>query len=256
VKCLVIAEAGSCHDGDFMKARKLVRIAAACGADAVKFQYWSDSDALAHRRHAPTYRDVYRRYQLPHAWLDGLAHDAAHLGIEFLCTTYCAEDIAHVESLVSRFKISSFEARDRAFVAAHDAYDKDVIISTGMMSWSQAAMLIGGRHKLLHCVSAYPAPIDDMHLSVIRTRELDGLSDHSQHVAVGALAVAAGAQIIEAHLCLDSTDTANPDMAAALSPMYFAQYVKGIRQAEAICGTSTKRVQPSEREMSLHQVVS
>src|SRR5256885_12074363 len=53
----------SCHDGSLEKALRLVEIAAACFADAVKFQFWSSAEALAERRHAPDYLETYERYR-------------------------------------------------------------------------------------------------------------------------------------------------------------------------------------------------
>ena len=41
--CLVIAEAGSNHNGDLDLARRQIDIAARCGADAIKFQVFRAS---------------------------------------------------------------------------------------------------------------------------------------------------------------------------------------------------------------------
>jgi len=51
-RTFIIAEAGSTHDGDFLKAARLIEAARAAGADAVKFQFWSSAEPLATRRHA------------------------------------------------------------------------------------------------------------------------------------------------------------------------------------------------------------
>ena len=42
----IIAEAGVNHNGDLVMAKKLVEAAAACGADAIKFQTF-EADTLA-----------------------------------------------------------------------------------------------------------------------------------------------------------------------------------------------------------------
>lgn len=85
---------------------------------------------------------------------------------------------------------------------------------------------------------------------------MDGLSDHSRHALTGALAVAAGATIVEAHLRLDDTPAENPDYAVAFSPSEFTQYVKNIRDAEVMLGTGRKEIQACEHEMLSFKVTS
>ena len=271
----VIAEAGSCHDGDLAQALALIEAARDAGADACKFQYWSDADTLANRRRVPpAYRAIYRRYRLPASWLQPLAAACAATAtrtrgcrpIEFMCSTYVAGDIATVAPFVRRFKVASFEALDRDFLLAHGLFLRskdDLIISTGMMNQYEAYEA-SGFGRILHCISAYPAPIDSINLSALLHHddadglesipEFDGLSDHSRHPLVGALATAAGAAIIEAHLRLDDTNPQNPDYATAFTPAEFAEYVSHIRFAEHCMGSGEKRLQDCEREMARFRV--
>jgi N,N'-diacetyllegionaminate synthase len=95
---------------------------------------------------------------------------------------------------------------------------------------------------LLHCVSAYPAPISEMNLRAVGR----GLSDHSRNLLTGAVAVGAGARIIETHYRLDTCHPTNPDYAVAFTPAEFTQYVKNIRDAEAMMGDGVKKRQPCE----------
>jgi sialic acid synthase SpsE len=111
----------------------------------------------------------------------------------------------------------------------------------------------------LHCVSAYPTPVEQLNLAVLRETDdhcaiWSGLSDHTTHPLVGALAVAAGARIIEAHLKLDDTDPQNPDAPHARTPTAFADYVRNIRFAKAVMGDGVKRVMPSEAAMLPYRV--
>lgn len=259
----VIAEAGSCHDGSILKAMELVRVAKDEGASAVKFQYWSSPDRLADRRNVPErYREIYRRYRMPVEWLSMLYEQCDGIGIEFMCTTYLPEDIEVVAPFVKRFKIASFEAGDAAFVDAHPT-DRHALISLGMSDGIPAHIIHHPGARLLHCVSAYPAPVSAMNLRVLRwqighahglKRLFSGLSDHSRHPFMGALAVAAGAEIIEAHLRLEDTDPQNPDYATAFTPTEFADYVQAIRFAEIALGDGEKRVQSCELPMTAYKV--
>src|SRR3954471_22983798 len=153
-RTFIIAEAGSCHDGSLEKALRLVEIAGACLADAVKFQFWSSAEALAERRRAPAYLEAYERYQLPAEWLPRLQARAEALDIEFMCTTYLPADIATVAPFVRRFKVASFELGDDEFLKAHERFSKPIVASTGMASDDEAYYrpAVPG-FEVLHCVS-------------------------------------------------------------------------------------------------------
>lgn len=268
----VIAEGGACHDGDFEKQLRLIVAASNAGCNAYKTQWTSDPVLMARRRGRAIddgYADIYRRYLCwPAAWHERLATQCRNTSIDYMATVFIPADIAVIAPHVARFKVASFEAADRGFLQAHRPYRKRLIVSTGMLSLRQVEslhrLMFGGwRADILHCVSAYPAPADALGLSLIRECRdedndaiFDGFSDHSDPVLTwtGALAVAAGASVVEAHLRLDGTDPANPDYPHAMTPAQFAEYVANIRFTEQCLGSGEKRLQDCEREMVRYQV--
>jgi len=261
MKVFCIAECGSSHDCNWDKATRLVALAADCGFDVCKFQWYSDPDELTRRRNAEAYRDVYRRYRIPEDWLPRLRRLCATHDIEFMATVYMESDIVAVAPYVKRFKISSFEAGDKAFLEAHRPFKKPVIVSTGMMRENDVLELFRPFVSvILHCTSAYPCPPEDVNLNVIRafagrrTLKPIGLSDHTCNVLTGALAVAAGAEIIEVHVRLDDTDEDNPDYAVSLSPEDVLEYMGNIRIAEQMMGNGLKKIMPSEEPMMAYRV--
>ena len=261
----VIGEAGSCGDKDIVKMLQQVDSAAESGVDAVKFQWCSDGQELAERRGSLTdgYGDIYANYlQWPDTWHPILADRCRERNVEYLCSTYLSQDVEVVAPFVDHFKIASFEASDREFIDAHKPYTKDdhkfLIISTGMSSSADldavrkaCSWLPHGGLVLLHCTSAYPAPITSMNLEVIREEHLDGYSDHTEpaFTQTGALAAAAGAEFIEAHFRLPTTDRDNPDVSHAMVPTQLSEYVKWIRVAEQALGASAKTPQVEEQPM-------
>jgi sialic acid synthase SpsE len=274
----VIAEAGSCGDGNLTKMLSLIDDAKAVKADAVKFQWTSDARAMALGRGSAKrdgYESIYRHYlEWPQKWHAELASHCESVGIDYLCTVYLADDIKAVSEYVKGFKVASFEAQDFEFIRAH-AYcaslDRPLFISTGMCSkreinrlWREAVLPHGLKNcvKLLHCVSAYPAPFNELNLRVLRPRryglwKFAGFSDHSLPALThsGALAVVAGAEIIEAHLRSADTSPDNPDHDHAMTTDQFLAYVAQIRMVEKALGTGKKERQTCEAVMTQYRVV-
>tara|TARA_R110000824_G_scaffold219743_2_gene406729 strand:- start:2344 stop:3273 length:930 start_codon:yes stop_codon:yes gene_type:complete len=275
----VIAEAGACHDSYMSLMRKMCYDAHEAGADAIKFQWTSDANAMAERRgkaKAQGYASIYEQYlQWPYAWHDELGKLTNELGLDYLCTVYLPGDIRLVAPYVERFKISSFESLDYEFIAAHAPYVgpdecRDILISTGMTDSRQleelAVRVLNERlpedcWTLLHCVSSYPASLLDLNLRSIFSSwttpaPMFGFSDHSapECAFTGALAVAAGAEIIEAHFKHVETDFNNPDAPHAMTVEQLTDYVSNIRETEMAMGLVEdeeypKRIQDSEVDM-------
>jgi len=86
---------------------------------------------------------------------------------------------------------------------------------------------------LLHCVSAYPARVEDANLRTIQLLAgtfgcIAGLSDHTLGTATSVAAVALGAAVIEKHFTLSD---AGPDAAFSLRPAEFTALVRDCKDA-------------------------
>lgn len=275
MRTYVIAEIGSCHEGDIERAKRLIRFAKTAGADCAKMQFWSDGDRLARRRNAPELAETYRAGRIEREWIRALSEYAKlEVGIEFGCSTYLPEDVWFVAEHCDVLKVASFEAEDRELLTAHRnaiAAGKSVVISLGMQGRKDVSQdclrgLGCSRVSYLHCVSAYPAPAGELGLSCLRDRwhekpsQYDGFSDHTAHPdadLVGAIAVAAGAKIVERHVKLHDTPDSNPDAPHSSWPSQFAAYVKAIRFAEvALYGKDLMEVRdrPSEESSKQYRV--
>jgi len=104
--------------------------------------------------------------------------------------------------------------------------------------------------SVLHCVSAYPAPVAGYNLKAMKAMDewiySVGLSDHTlgDHVAIAAVAM--GAQILEKHITLCFEDE-GPDHAASMEPFEFGEMVRKIREVESAMGDGIKR--PTAEEL-------
>jgi N-acetylneuraminate synthase/N,N'-diacetyllegionaminate synthase len=232
----------------------------------VKVQYFGDPEDLAKRRGlGPEYAAAYRAYNLPDSWLAMLADLAHAIGLRFIATAFRPIDYAVIAAYADDLKVSSFEADDHDVLAAAMASrsaTQRLLVSCGrgvsphdVMTRLREIERPLARVILLHCVSAYPAPTDDLNLARLRALEnyddeqiFLGYSDHSDPylTEIGALAVAAGARLLEVHLRLDATPRDNPDFPHSRNPAQFAAYVSAVRLAERALGTGDEGPRPSE----------
>jgi N-acetylneuraminate synthase len=137
------------------------------------------------------------------------------------------------------------------------ATGKPLIISTGMADEDEigeavAAARGGGCDELvlLHCVSAYPTPVEESNLRTIpdtaaRFGMVTGLSDHTLGVTASIAAIALGAAVIEKHVTLRRAD-GGPDAAFSLEPEELARLCAETRIAWQALGTAGYEKKPSE----------
>ena len=104
--------------------------------------------------------------------------------------------------------------------------------------------------------SAYPTPARDCNVGVVRhyhrlsksdPRIVPAYSSHDEGWFGSAMAVGAGARMVEKHVKLGDTDWAHFDAVALdLTTGAFRDYVGKIRDAETLMGSEEKAVAPSE----------
>jgi N,N'-diacetyllegionaminate synthase len=249
VKTFIIAEIGSAWrfgDRQLRNAHQAIGAAKDAGADAIKFQFTSDTRKMEARRNVQS--GTYDILAWPASYIEYFHHVCEEAGIEFMCTVFLPEDVAALNPYVKRWKVASLENGDEELLQRMDATHKDVIVSTGASDDRQVLIC----RDRLHCTAAYPAPLNELNLSAIHG--YSGYSDHSCDILTGALAVACGAEIIEVHFKLELTPDDNPDAGHSLWPKFLQWYIENIRKAEVMLGDGIKRVMPSEQWALKHKV--
>jgi N,N'-diacetyllegionaminate synthase len=268
----IIAEAGVNHDGSLAKALRLVDIAAAAGADAVKFQTFRADDIIAPGTAKVAYQerqtgggsqyDMIRALELDEEAHRAIARHCAERGIEFMSTPF---DLWALDLLVGlgmkRIKIASGEVTNKPLIEAAAARGLPLILSTGMATLAEVERAAGWIRAVspeadltvLHCTSNYPAEPEAINLRAMDTlaAALDlpvGYSDHSLGLAVSIAAVARGASVIEKHFTEDPADD-GPDHAASLAPAELAELVRALRSVAVAMGDGIKQPSPSEIEV-------
>jgi N-acetylneuraminate synthase/N,N'-diacetyllegionaminate synthase len=201
----IIAEIGQNHNGDIALAQKMVRMAAACGADVAKFQVY-DAPALFPRENNPWY--AYNcRTELSRRDVDSLAETCREAGIEFMASVFDVSRIAWLEEAgASRYKVASRSIRDDALLDALGKTGKPLVVSLGF--WDRPEFpLIPTRAAVdfLYCIPKYPTPLEDLRLGNVDFARYAGFSDHTLGISAAMAALARGARIIEKHFTTDKS---------------------------------------------------
>jgi N-acetylneuraminate synthase/N,N'-diacetyllegionaminate synthase len=250
----IIGEIGVNHNGDLQTALELANAAKQCGCDVVKTQLFN-VERVYPRDDWPRMKPL----ELDRDDIVALKNHCDGIGIEFMATPDEIGDANFLKEIgCKRIKTSSQDITDIPFLIAVAKLGLPMIVSTGACTRNEldralaAIVGYGSMQKtFLHCVSAYPAPLDEMNLSCINYLRHTcyfrvGLSDHSPPTAMASLiALGLGATVFERHLTLDR-DQPGPDHAASLEPMQMHQYVDHLRRGAVAMGDGNKRIMASE----------
>ena len=226
----IIAELSANHNGSLDRALETIGAAQRCGADAIKLQTYT-ADTMTIDCDKPDFMiqgglwdgyklyDLYKWAQTPFDWMQAMFEHGKKLGITVFSTPFDETAVDLLESLdTPAYKIASFEVVDLPLIRYVAGTGKPIIMSTGMASEEEIEEAITAAREagckdllLLHCISSYPAPMDQANLRQIpelaRRFEVPvGLSDHTLGTTASVAAVAIGACAIEKHFILDRTD--------------------------------------------------
>ena len=261
----IIAEIGNNHEGDIQLAREMIHAAAAAGVQAVKFQTIIPERLVAKSQSARI-AQLNRFAFSPDQFAD-LAAVAAQAQVEFLSTPFAPEAVPWLDDLVPAFKVASGDNNYAALLAAIAATGKPILLSTGMSTLDDVNQSIttietvwqqqGTQADLvpLHCVSAYPTPIEQANLAAIQTlahatgRPV-GYSDHTLGIEAAVAAVCLGARVIEKHFTLSKTQSDFRDHALSADPDEMAALVQRVQQIPQLLGDGVKAMQEAERPIA------
>jgi pseudaminic acid synthase len=272
--CFIIAELSANHGHRLASALELIEAAADAGADAIKLQTYT-ADTLTLDSDAPCFQirkgtawagqrlyDLYKEAYTPWEWHAELFAAAHKRGMICFSSPFDATAVDFLEGLnCPAYKIASFEIVDHGLIRKAAETGKPLIMSTGMAAEVEVEEALDVARRsgaqgvaLLKCVSAYPAPPEEMNLRTIPylARRFDcpsGLSDHTFGISVPVTSAALGGAIIEKHMTLRRSD-GGPDSHFSLEPHEFKAMVEGVRIAEKALGVACFDLTPSQTPSS------
>lgn len=269
--CFIIAEAGVNHNGELLLAKKLVDVAVAAHADAVKFQTFTAEGVVTDSTEISDYAkgntgknikqiDMLKQYELHNDEFKILKEYCDKNNIIFLSSPHSFDAIDFLQDLVPAYKFGSGDLTNIPALQYAAKKNKPLILGTGMATLEEVKQAIHaitsvGNNQIitLHCTTSYPCSYEDVNLRAMTTMQqepscLIGYSDHTLGILVPLLAVTLGATVIEKHITLDKQLT-GPDHKASLEPEEFAEMITQIRNVEKILGSTEKKPTNSEKSV-------
>ena len=273
--CYIIAEIGSNFDGSFSKAKKMIKLAKAAGADAAKFQSFTTEQILSRKgfETKTTFQsgwkkpvwDVYKDAEFPLSWHKKLSEYAKKIGIDFLSTPYNSQAVNLLKKInVPAIKIGSGDITDIEFLKFVGKTKKPIFLATGASTMKEVKEAIkaiksngNNRIVLMQSITQYPSPIEEANLEVLTTYKKKfslnvGYSDHSPGSLVMLSSVVLGSCVVEKHFT-DNEKLKGPDHPHSMNPNQFAKMVNDIRLIESAKGNGIKKVEKSEKETRIIQ---
>ena len=247
-----IAEISCNHGGKLENAIKLIRLAKAANASAIKTQCYEAhtitmnmnktdfivQDGLWKGR---TLWDLYNGACTPFKWHPELYRIAREEGITIFSSVFDKTAVDFLETLkCPAYKIASMEIVDIPLIQHAAKTGKPLIISTGMANDQEIleAKEAAPEAAFLHCMSEYPGTIETSNLGGIRHMHsllpdnLIGLSDHSDGSLAPIAATALGVCIIEKHFGKLPGVKSEDDL-FSMNAKEFALMVKEVKQTYA-----------------------
>ncbi|MBI5329730.1 MAG: pseudaminic acid synthase [Betaproteobacteria bacterium] len=268
----ILAELSANHNGSLERALETIDAAMHCGADAVKLQTYT-ADTMTIDCDAPDFviqgglwdgfklYDLYQWAQTPFEWHQAMFEHARKRGITVFSTPFDESAVDLLESIhAPAYKIASFEMLDLPLIRYAASTGKPMIMSTGMANEMEIEEAVTAAREagckdlvLLHCISSYPAPMEQANLRQMpelarRFGATPGLSDHTMGATASIAAVALGACLIEKHFTLSRADK-GPDSEFSLEPAELTRLCTDTRDAWSALGRASYERQPAEAAM-------
>jgi len=266
----IIAELSANHNGSIERAFESIKAAKEAGVDAVKIQtYTADTMTIDCDRKefqitgglwdGYSLYDLYKEAQTPYEWHKRLFDYAKEIDITIFSTPFDETAVDLLEELnTPAYKIASFEMTDLPLVKYVAQTKKPMIISTGMANLEEIKEVVRVAKEngctdliLLHCISSYPAPVEQSNLRTIpdlakRFGVITGLSDHTMGTTVATTSIALGACLIEKHFTLSRADK-GPDSEFSLEPNELRQLCQDTKNAWQSLGVAGYELKEAEK---------
>ena len=265
----IIAEIGINHNGSLDIAKKLIDMAVDTGCDAVKFQKRTidivyTKDVLDTPRESPwgtTTREQKMGLEFGVEEYKEIDRYCKEKNIEWFASAWDVESQKFLRQFKCKYnKIASALLTHIPLLEEVASEKLQTFISTGMATYSDIdkAVEIFKKHNcpftLMHTVSVYPCPEEDLNLNLIHTLKQKyncpvGYSGHETSPVPSIAAAAMGITALERHVTLDRTMYGS-DQSASLEKRGLEILVTGVRSIEKSLGSGKKEFGEAEQKVA------
>jgi N-acetylneuraminate synthase len=267
----IVAEITTNHFGNMDKLFKMISLAKDAGADYVKLQkrdvesFYSNEklNELYDSPFGDTFRDYRNGIELSRSEFVKVDEYCKQIGIDWFASVLDQSSYDFITDFSpDLIKLPSTISEHKVFLShVADTFKKGVVISTGYTDDKYENFILEkfsscSKLYLLQCTSAYPAPLEDAQIAVVRhyselsnsdDRIIPGYSSHDIGSLCSMMSVAAGARMIEKHVKLGTVSWSHFDeVALDLHTDEFKNFVSDVRRAELINGDCVKKTHSSE----------
>jgi N-acetylneuraminate synthase/N,N'-diacetyllegionaminate synthase len=260
----LIAEIGGNHEGDFDYAKRLTRLAAESGVDAIKFQIYT-GDSLVNAKYDPDRNKHFKKFELTKQQYIELAELCNKLDVTFMASVWNIDAFGYIDPYMPIYKVGSGDMTAYNLIKKMVLTGKPIILSTGLATFDEVKSVVSfigsvdqryienKKLALLQCTSMYPIPDSNANLNVINAYmdEFDipiGYSDHTIGIDSIEIAVAMGAEIIEVHFTDERKGKKFRDHKVSATKDEIIDLIKKIKKIKILQGSFEKQPTQSEIE--------
>lgn len=271
--CYTIAEIGNNHQGDLETALKMIKIAAACSVNAVKFQKRDNKSLYTEAMYNKPYDNEnsygatygeHREY-LEFGWEEyvELKKCAEENGVEFMATAFDFMSADFLEKLgITSYKIASGDLTNTPLLKHIAKFGKPMFISTAAASLNEVKIAYKTVHThndkicLMHCTAGYPTEYHDLNLQAIETLKNEfpetiiGYSGHDNGILASSIAYMLGATVVEKHFTLNRA-WKGTDHKFSLEPEGLRKQIRDLRRIDIALGDGKKIIRDFEKDAKM-----
>lgn len=272
--CYFVAEIGGLFK-NFEEAKRLIDDVVEIGIDAVKFQTLEAETITTKNNYFDmevtgkvSQYDFFKKFEPSKELQMQIVKYANEHGVTIFSAPSHIKDLELMKKMdLPIYKIGSDLACHIPLLKEVAKLGKPIILSTGMCTMEEVrnsvdAVLSSGNEQLvlLHCVSDYPAKIEEVNLNAILSMKKEfnlpvGFSDHTTGTLISLAATAIGANLIERHFH-SSKNSPSPDDIHSLDKHEFKNLIESARLVEKSRGDGKKLPSKTEQRNLLANRVS
>ena len=263
----IVAEISTNHFGNSERLEELIYSAKRAKVNSIKlqmrdFKTFYSKKILNKTYHTPiskTFGEYREKLELSHDQIIFAKNLCKKLNMNIFFSVLDLPSFFRIQKYkFKRIKLPSTISRKReylSYVSRNYNKNHEIVISTGMTNQNYVNFIFKkflGFKKLylMHCVSSYPASIEQLNMKILEKyvkyslkfkNIIPGYSSHDQGAYGSIIATVFGAKIIEKHIKLGNNDWYHFDDTALQCGSELINFVSSIKRASVSLGSIKKR---------------